>query len=55
MAAAPVDGMANTELIRFISEALHCAKSQVLLLRGEGSRQKVLEVPESALGHLPVR
>jgi uncharacterized protein len=53
LAAPPVDGKANTELIRFIAASLGCAKNQVLLLRGEGSRQKVLEVPESAMDQLP--
>ncbi|MDZ4288478.1 MAG: DUF167 domain-containing protein [Prosthecobacter sp.] len=51
--APPVDGKANVELIRFLSEALDCPRSQITLLRGEGSRQKVLEVPEAALGRLP--
>lgn len=55
LAAAPVDGKANSELIKFIAGELHCSKSQILLLRGEASRQKVLEVPESALEKLPAR
>ena len=55
LAAAPVDGKANLELIKFIARLLDCAKSQVVLLRGEASRQKVLEVPEASLGKLPVR
>jgi uncharacterized protein (TIGR00251 family) len=55
LAAAPVDGKANMELINFMARLLDCGKSQVVLLRGEASRQKVLEVPETALGKLPVR
>ncbi len=55
LAAAPVDGKANLELIKFIAGELNCAKNQVVLLRGEASRQKVLEVPEASLGKLPVR
>jgi uncharacterized protein (TIGR00251 family) len=55
LSAAPVDGKANQELIHFIAGQLNCPKSQVVLLRGEASRQKVLEVPESSLGKLPVR
>jgi len=55
LAVAPVDGKANLELIKFIARLLDCAKSQVVLLRGEASRQKVLEVPEASLGKLPVR
>jgi uncharacterized protein (TIGR00251 family) len=55
LAAAPVDGKANLELIKFIAGELNCAKKQVVLLRGEASRQKVLEVPEASLGKLPAR
>lgn len=53
--APPVDGKANAELIRFISGALDCPKSQVALIRGESSRQKVLSVPAGALDRLPAR
>lgn len=53
--APPVDGKANAELVRFISEALDCPKSQVALIRGETSRQKVLSVPAAALEKLPAR
>ena len=55
LAAPPVDGKANTELVRFIAGCLECSKSQVQLVRGEGSRQKVLEVPEEGLLKLPAR
>ncbi len=53
LAAPPVDGKANTELVRFLAGALDCPKSQLQLLRGDGSRQKVLEIPASALLKLP--
>lgn len=53
LGAPPVDGRANEELIQFLSKTLGCAKSQITLLRGEGSRQKVLELPESAFAKLP--
>jgi uncharacterized protein (TIGR00251 family) len=46
--AAPVEGKANVELVRFVSEFLNCGRSEVVLVRGEGSRQKVLEVPAAA-------
>ena len=55
LAAPPVDGKANTELVRFLAGVLGCPKSQVQLLRGEGSRQKVLEVPADSLSKLPAR
>ena len=53
LGAPPVDGKANVELIQFLAETLGCAKSQVTLLRGEGSRQKVMELPRSAYAKLP--
>lgn len=51
--APPVDGKANTELVRFVAEALGCPKSQVTLLRGETSRQKVLSIPAAVMANLP--
>lgn len=53
LAAPPVDGKANTELIRFLAESLGCAKAQITLLRGTSSRQKTLELPASLLERLP--
>ncbi|HEY1082449.1 MAG TPA: DUF167 domain-containing protein [Prosthecobacter sp.] len=53
LGAPPVDGKANVELIQFLAKALGCAKSQITLLRGESSRQKVLELPQSAYAKLP--
>lgn len=50
--APPVDGKANTELIRFLSDALDCTKSQITLLRGTSSRQKTVELPAAALDRL---
>jgi uncharacterized protein len=55
LAAPPVDGKANTELVRFMADNLGCAKGKVQLVRGEGSRQKVLDVPSDALVKLPSR
>lgn len=55
LGAPPVDGKANTELIRFIAEVLGCSKGQISLLRGEGSRQKTLEIPAEAVSRLPAR
>lgn len=42
--APPVDGKANEEVIRFISEWLKVAKSQVNIQSGETSRQKTIAV-----------
>ncbi|MFN0080790.1 MAG: DUF167 domain-containing protein [Prosthecobacter sp.] len=49
----PVDGKANAELLRFLAEALDCAKGQITLLRGTSSRQKAVELPAAALERLP--
>ncbi len=49
LAAPPVDGKANTELIRFLAEELDCSKSQITLLRGTSGRQKTLELPPETL------
>lgn len=53
--APPVEGKANAELIRFLAGALGCSKSEVLLLRGETSRQKCLEIPARVQSALPPR
>lgn len=44
LAAPPVDGAANAELLRLLSEALDVPKSTIRLVLGETSRQKVVEV-----------
>jgi len=44
LAAPPVDGAANTELIEFIAERLDVAKSNVRIVAGASSRRKVIEV-----------
>ena len=44
LAAPPVDGAANEELVRTLADALGVPKRQVSLVRGEGSRQKLVEV-----------
>jgi uncharacterized protein (TIGR00251 family) len=53
--AQPLDGKANSELLRFLAETLDCAKGQVILLRGEASRLKVVSLPSEALERLPKR
>ncbi len=53
--APPLEGKANAELLRFLSEALGCAKSQVMLVRGGTSRLKVVEIPAGASARLPLR
>jgi uncharacterized protein (TIGR00251 family) len=38
------EGKANAELIRFLSELIGCAKSSIIIKRGEKSRNKVIEI-----------
>jgi uncharacterized protein YggU (UPF0235/DUF167 family) len=45
IAAAPEDGKANEELRRFLAKSLGCPRSEVILLRGEKSRQKTVSFP----------
>ncbi len=53
LAAPPVDGKANDELLRFLAKSLGCPRSQVQLVRGEGSRQKTVEIPAASAVRLP--
>lgn len=48
LAAPPVEGKANEELIRFLADLLDLAPSEIELLRGHGSRIKHLEIPLAA-------
>jgi uncharacterized protein (TIGR00251 family) len=53
IAAPPVEGAANQELVRFVARLLDRPRSAVRLISGAGSRRKVLEigglqVPEAA-------
>ena len=57
--APPVEGKANMALQRFIAEKLHLASSQVEIMAGKRSREKILKVSgisraevEKALGIL---
>ncbi|XP_066938436.1 UPF0235 protein C15orf40 homolog isoform X2 [Macrobrachium rosenbergii] len=49
IAAPPVDGEANTELVKFLSSSLGVRKSDVVLDRGSRSRQKTVIVHSSSL------
>ena len=56
LAAAPVDGAANVELIDVIARALHIAKRDVTIVVGERSKQKRIRIEgidrETALARL---
>jgi uncharacterized protein (TIGR00251 family) len=44
LAAPPVDGAANEELVRVLSEALGVPKRAVVIVRGDTSQRKLVEV-----------
>jgi uncharacterized protein (TIGR00251 family) len=44
VAAPPVDGQANEELVRFLAKQLRVPRSAVTIVSGTGSRSKVAEV-----------
>lgn len=44
LAAAPVDGAANDELIALIASALHLPKRDVVIVGGERSRSKRVRI-----------
>lgn len=44
VAAPPVDGAANGELVRFIARRLGVAQSRIRIVSGDGGRSKVLEI-----------
>jgi uncharacterized protein (TIGR00251 family) len=48
IAAPPVDGAANEELVATLARALGVARSHVAIVRGEGSRAKLVEVAKGA-------
>jgi uncharacterized protein (TIGR00251 family) len=48
LAAPPVDGKANAELLRFLAEAFGVPRRDVTLLRGESSRAKVVRITRPA-------
>ena len=44
LAAPPVDGAANDELLRLLAEVLRLPKSALRLVLGQGSKRKLVEV-----------
>lgn len=42
--APPVDGEANKEIIRFLSECLDLAKKNISILHGDTGRNKLVEI-----------
>ena len=44
LSAPPVDGAANAELVRFLADLFGVSRSDVVLVRGHGSRDKVVRI-----------
>ena len=44
LAAPPIEGRANDELVRFVAQAFGVAQRQVAIVRGETSRRKVVRI-----------
>lgn len=55
LAAPPVDGKANEELIRFFSGFLGLPRKQVAIGRGAKSRDKVIEISGLDAGEIKKR
>lgn len=55
IAAPPIDGEANTELIKFISKVLQVRKSDLNLDRGSKSREKTLLLAKNTIDMDQVR
>ena len=44
VAAPPVDGAANDELVRFIARRVGVAQSRIRIVSGDAGRSKILEI-----------
>jgi uncharacterized protein len=55
LAAPPVDGAANEELVHVLAKALGVPRRAVRVVRGEGSRHKLVAVSGVALDELLAR
>jgi uncharacterized protein (TIGR00251 family) len=55
LAAPPVDGAANEELVRVLARALGVAKREVELVRGDSSRQKLVAISGLSVAEVEAR
>ena len=46
IAALPIDGKANQELVRFLAKTMKIKKTDVRIVSGENQRWKTIEVPD---------
>ena len=44
LAAPPVDGKANEELLRYLADVFGVSRRNVMLVRGDSSRRKVVRI-----------
>lgn len=44
--APPVQGKANDSLIKFLAKEFDIVKSDIRIVRGESSRDKIIEIPD---------
>jgi len=52
IAAPPVDGAANAELVRFLAQRLHVPTRAVAIVGGAGARRKTVTVEGVAAGEI---
>ena len=52
LAAKPVDGAANEELIRFLSRELGVRRDSITMVVGRSARRKLLDMPQDAVERL---
>jgi uncharacterized protein (TIGR00251 family) len=55
IAAPPVEGKANRELIEYLSDVLNVPKSSIAIVRGETGRDKVVVVSGLTRGEIEKR
>lgn len=55
LAAPPVDGAANDELVRFLAERLRIPKRSLRIARGETARHKQVEIDDLELADVLAR
>jgi uncharacterized protein (TIGR00251 family) len=55
IAAPPVDGAANRELVRFLANELSLPKAAVQIVSGEGNRQKRVRLEGTTAVHVMTR
>lgn len=52
IAAPAIEGKANAELTRFLAKIGHVSKSQIVIVKGDTSKIKIVEMPDAAYAHV---